>query len=65
MKSLFKFIFEITRDWLLYKHRGFAQPDHPDQENHPLINNANDAQAQRIIDEALPQNHDNKTARKP
>ncbi len=55
MKELLKFIFEVVRDWLFYKHRGFAQPDHPDQENYPLINNPSDAHAQKIIDEALHQ----------
>lgn len=53
MKDLFKFVLEVIRDWFFYKHRGFAQPDHPDQENYPLINNPADASAQTVIDEVM------------
>ncbi len=52
MKDLIQFIFELIQDWLCYNQRGFAQPDHPDQENYPLINNPKDASAQKIIDDA-------------
>lgn len=51
MKELIQLIFEVVRDWLYYKHRGFVQPDHLDQENYPLINGPGDACAQKIIDQ--------------
>lgn len=53
MKDLLQLILELIHDWSCYKQRGFAQPDHPDQENYPLINNSGDASAHKIIDDAL------------
>lgn len=41
---------EITRDWLVYKHRGRAKPDDQNQENPPVITGPEDASAQRLID---------------
>jgi hypothetical protein len=49
-------VFELIRDWICYKQRGFAKPDHPDQENYLLINNPGDASAHKIIDDAIKSN---------
>ncbi len=40
----------ITHDWLLYRLRGKAEPDSPDQENPPVITGAQDAMSQWQVD---------------
>jgi len=40
----------ILKDWLVYKHRGRARPDDPNDENPPVVTGPEDALAQRLID---------------
>lgn len=40
----------IARDWLIYKHRGRAQPDDPQDQNPPIVTGPEDARAQRLMD---------------
>lgn len=40
----------ISRDWLIYKHRGQAQPDDPTDPNPPVVTGPEDARAQRLLD---------------
>ena len=40
----------ILLDWLIYKHRGRAQPDDPNDKNLPVITSVEDARAQRLAD---------------
>ena len=35
----------IMKDWLIYKHRGRARPDNPNEENPPVITGPEDASA--------------------
>ena len=50
MLDLLKLILEIIVDFLTFKNKGFAQPDHEDQKDHPVITGAADASAQQLLD---------------
>lgn len=45
--EIFKFIGETLFGWLLFKERGYAKQEHPDDS---IITGPEDASAQRIID---------------
>ena len=51
--DIFKLILQIILDWKIFQSRGHVQPDDPEQKDFPIITNAQDAAAQRQIDEAL------------
>jgi hypothetical protein len=53
----------FTYDWLLYKNRGRAQPDSPEDSNPQVIRTEEDAIANRIID--LSKNRERKDAETP
>lgn len=48
--ALFLIGLQIAQDWLVYKMRGRAQPDDPQDENPPVITGPQDARAQRYLD---------------
>lgn len=45
-------LFEIIRDWLIYKQIGHARPDNPHQKDYPVITGGTDAWAHRKIDQS-------------
>lgn len=47
--GLVVFVLSFLKDWLIYKHRGRAQPDAND-ENETVIANPEDAISHRVID---------------
>lgn len=43
-------ILQLVKDWIIYKHRGRAKLDDPNQDNPPVVTGPQDALAQRLID---------------
>ena len=52
LRTLFVLGLLVIKDFLFYKHRGYVQPDHPNDENYPVITGRGDAVSQRIIDQS-------------
>ena len=52
LRALFVLGLLVIKDFLFYKSRGYVQPDHPKDENYPVITGPGDAMSQKIIDQS-------------